>query len=470
MNGKSDGSTAGADVITTRLLAHLPLLLGNFSNAHVAVVGFGTGISPGSLSLYPGVKDIDCIELSSAVEKLSENFDFINHGVTHNPKFHWKNADAYRYLASRDDRFDLIISEPSNPWIVGVERLYSAEFYTRALKSLKDNGLFAQWFHTYSISPSTLKMVLHTFGSVFPNVRIFANPMGMYDIIILGSRETVGVTELENFSKKTNKPEIRKELEEIGLASPESLLSLEVPAAAAFFSDGALHTLDFPKLSFAAGKDFFQEENSDISQIVSSGNSRHLLGTANRQSLMAQWSKRHPLRNPETLFQLARVHCNRKNPEFVDGWNQSSKSCQQLLIALATYKLIPEKNIDSEALVQTRELMGLQALGARSSPELRIPINLAKTAIRTFASLDSEYLPLRLDILMKRSAPCLASTERPALECRAQLVETLIDRGYLQEARGLLDQLNKSSEQMPRSKIDRLNQIVNWNHRISPSR
>jgi len=124
VNGKSDGSTAGADLRTTRLLAHLPLLLLGGENLRVAVVGFGTGITVGTAAAHPEVAHVDVIEISPYVLQFAPLFDFANHRAIHHPKVHVRRADAYRILGASSTAYDLVISEPSNPWVVGVDRLY----------------------------------------------------------------------------------------------------------------------------------------------------------------------------------------------------------------------------------------------------------------------------------------------------------------------------------------------------------
>lgn len=113
VNGKSDGNTRG-DFFTTILLAHLPGLLAK-SIENTFVIGFGTGVTVGSLTRYPDAKSIDVAEISNFTISEAHQFDAYNGGVSRNPRVHFHEMDAFRFLEGTDRKFDLIVSEPSNP-------------------------------------------------------------------------------------------------------------------------------------------------------------------------------------------------------------------------------------------------------------------------------------------------------------------------------------------------------------------
>ncbi|MCB0419071.1 MAG: hypothetical protein KDD39_15605, partial [Bdellovibrionales bacterium] len=182
VNGKSDGNTRG-DLFTTVMLGHIPGILGRkLSNA--AVIGFGTGMTIGVLTLYDEIDSIDVMEISHAVVKNSHYFDRYNGGASSNPKVRIHEMDAFRFLAAANKRYDLIVSEPSNPWVAGVENLYTSEFYKIAKEKMNPDGLFVQWIHTYSFTDSLMRLVLRTMNQHFRNVSIFQLKGG--DIALLG--------------------------------------------------------------------------------------------------------------------------------------------------------------------------------------------------------------------------------------------------------------------------------------------
>ena len=101
------------------------------------------------------------------------------------PRLTLVNADARNYLLASEQKFDVIISEPSNPWISGISNLFTYEFFALARNHLAADGLMSQWFHTYSMSESDLKTVLKTYTEVFPQVSIWSTFFG--DLVLIGS-------------------------------------------------------------------------------------------------------------------------------------------------------------------------------------------------------------------------------------------------------------------------------------------
>ncbi len=129
-NGKSDSSIPG-DFATTILLALVPALISE-QPARSFVIGFGTGVTAGELASLEESREVQVAEISPAVIAAAPLFDFGNLGASLNPKLTIVRGDAYRTLLRSPGQFDLIVSEPSNPWVTGIEMLYSREFLTAA--------------------------------------------------------------------------------------------------------------------------------------------------------------------------------------------------------------------------------------------------------------------------------------------------------------------------------------------------
>src|SRR5574341_989325 len=92
-------------------------------------------------------------------------FSDMNGGILEDPRVRVVPTDGRNYIMATPHRYDLIISEPSNPWIAGVASLFTKEFYAVAKGKLQPNGIFAQWIHNYSMSPDDFRMVFKTFGA-----------------------------------------------------------------------------------------------------------------------------------------------------------------------------------------------------------------------------------------------------------------------------------------------------------------
>ena len=187
VNGKSDGNTVH-DYSTTTLLSLVPYVMTKGNELKTMVIGIGTGISAGVLAKTNRVAHVDVVEISEAVIHSTkfmspENLDFHK-----NPKTVIHENDAFQFLKSVDVRYDIIVSEPSNPWFVGIENLYTVYFYNLAKERMTDNGIFSQWMHFYSSSPEILTTILSNLKSVFKNVTIFYTRNG--DLAFFASNRT----------------------------------------------------------------------------------------------------------------------------------------------------------------------------------------------------------------------------------------------------------------------------------------
>src|SRR5262249_32306814 len=146
INGKPDAGTY-LDVGNQLLLAHLPLLAKPEAK-DVFVLGFGSGMTAGAALDYP-IERLDLGENCEPVIQAAPLFGDWNRHVLKDPRTHLWLEDARTVLKLRPQQYDVIITEPSNPWAVGVGSVFSHEFYELAASRLKPGGVMAQWFHLY---------------------------------------------------------------------------------------------------------------------------------------------------------------------------------------------------------------------------------------------------------------------------------------------------------------------------------
>ena len=302
VNGKSDGLTCCSDKITFELAAHIPALLQNGESGRTAIVGFGTGISAGVLSAYENIKQIDIFEISPTVRQIADLFDFANDNVTKNPKVSWFIGDAYRSLGASKNKYSIIMSNPSNPWVAGVERLFSQDFYKLTKSKLETGGVYAQWFHLYSMSPSTVSMVINTFSSVFPQVRIFA--LDEKDLCLIGSEEPIDDAAFARMTARFSAGTVKEKLEIIGFKSVDAVLGQEYPISVRNFEEGGLHSLDFPRLSFSAGMDFFMQKQVDFNEVSAKMTAMPWVVAGRPNTLIA---KRYPAEKLKTMSETELV-------------------------------------------------------------------------------------------------------------------------------------------------------------------
>jgi spermidine synthase len=162
-NGKVDASNH--DVSTQLLLGHLGALA--HPPRRVLLIGFGSGMTASALVGYPELERLDIVEIEPAVVGAAPLLTQLNRDVLRDPRVHVTFDDARNFLFTTRDRYDLIISEPSNPWIAGVATLFTREFYRAVQARLAPGGVFVQWVQAYSLYTGDLRMLLATFLSEF---------------------------------------------------------------------------------------------------------------------------------------------------------------------------------------------------------------------------------------------------------------------------------------------------------------
>jgi spermidine synthase len=184
VNGKSDGS-ARADAGTQVMLGLLAALK-HPNPRRALVIGLGTGSSAGWLGDVPDIERVDVVELESRVLDVARACHAVNRNVMTNPKVAITVADAREILLTGRQQYDIIASEPSNPYRAGIASLFTQEFYRAANQQLTPDGVFAQWIQAYEIDSQTLSTIYATMGSVFADIESWETTHG--DLVLLGTR------------------------------------------------------------------------------------------------------------------------------------------------------------------------------------------------------------------------------------------------------------------------------------------
>src|SRR5262249_15502203 len=138
----------------------------------VLIIGLGSGVTAGAVARHPGER-IDVIEIEPAMVRAAGFFAHEHGDVLRDPRLHLIIADARQVLQSTAARYDVIISEPSNPWIGGIATLFSQEFFALARQKLKPGGVMLQWTPGYSLVPDDLQMIVKTFRTAFAATTIW---------------------------------------------------------------------------------------------------------------------------------------------------------------------------------------------------------------------------------------------------------------------------------------------------------
>jgi spermidine synthase/tetratricopeptide (TPR) repeat protein len=194
-NGKVEASN-GDDMPTQVTVAAYPLLFHQDgpTDLDVAIIGFGSGVTVGSTLSFP-VRTVDVIELERAIPEAARFFQDVNLLEYQLDEFPYVqmdrlsiiNDDGRNYLAATDRQYDVIISEPSNPWITGVSDLFTIDHFRIAKRRLRPGGIYCQWVQLYEMSPENIKIIFRTFAQVYQHVVVLAADDHSSDTVVLGS-------------------------------------------------------------------------------------------------------------------------------------------------------------------------------------------------------------------------------------------------------------------------------------------
>lgn len=181
VNGKTDGNSL-ADA-HTQVMSGLVGAALHPNPQQALVVGLGTGSTAGWLAQVPSIERVEVVELEAAVLEVARLTAPVNEAVLNHPKVDTILGDAREYLLTSEMHYDLIISEPSNPYRAGISSLYTRQYYQAVLQRLYPDGIFLQWLQGYSVDETTISRVYSTLLSVFPHVETWLT--GKRDMILL---------------------------------------------------------------------------------------------------------------------------------------------------------------------------------------------------------------------------------------------------------------------------------------------
>ncbi|MDI6809590.1 MAG: fused MFS/spermidine synthase [Candidatus Eisenbacteria bacterium] len=219
INGKTDAST-GADEITQKLSAHAPILLHKHPE-DVLVIGLGSGMTANSVLHHP-VKRVVCAEIIPGLLKSASFFNPPRRNFLGDPRFQLVEDDGRNFLFLSKEKFDCLISEPSNPWIAGIGTLFTHEFFELAKEHLRPDGIMCQWVHIYQMSESDLKDILYTFNLTFPEVMVWMS--GRSDLFLIGSGKPLTI-DFADLSRGLSTNLVSEDLFRLGLNTPVAFIS-----------------------------------------------------------------------------------------------------------------------------------------------------------------------------------------------------------------------------------------------------
>src|SRR6266446_784156 len=249
INGKTEGSTS-LDMPTQQMVGHLPLLV-HPDPRDVLVIGLGTGVTAGAVARH-GIRRLDVVEIEPAVvEAAGRFFGEANGHVLLDPRTRTLVADGRNFLFTTPDRYDVIISEPSNPWISGLASLFSEEFFRLTRAHLSPGGVMVQWIQLYNLRPDDLRMILKTFQGVFPATTVW----NISEDLLLVGRTEPGALDLGRVKARFAEGRVGEDLGYPGNGAWPSVLgffALGETDTARFVEDAERNTDDRLTLEFSA--------------------------------------------------------------------------------------------------------------------------------------------------------------------------------------------------------------------------
>ncbi len=266
VNGKTDASLA-LDMRTQLLSGYLPMLLRPNSESAL-VIGMGSGITAGAVERFP-LKKIDLVEISKTVVEGASFFGPFSHFAMEDPRLKLILEDGRNHVALTEEKYDVIISEPSNPWISGIGALFTREFFELTKNRLNPDGVVCIWVHT-NMSPSNFKSIVKTFNEAFSTVTMWESIVGD-DYLLIGSNSPYKIS-YERVLELFEDPAAKEDLESIGIYNIIDLMSLMImpkQSTLEFSKKAPVHTDDDLSLEFQAPKYLYKDDRGTLVRQIS---------------------------------------------------------------------------------------------------------------------------------------------------------------------------------------------------------
>jgi spermidine synthase len=226
------------------------------------VIGHGVGITAGAILRHQPER-LDLVEISPAVLRLDPLFANDNDYVLTDPRVHVHVDDGQSFLRTTPTRYDVIVSEPSNPWIAGIGDLFTVDFFRAARDRLNPGGVFTFWFHTYAQTDDTTRLLLRSLGVVFPHVQLWSDSQVGNVIAVAGAAPLS--LDFADAERRFTDPAVARDLERIDVPSLAALLVLHRRSQSypwPALGPGPVNTVAHERLRYAAPRALFSGWNS----------------------------------------------------------------------------------------------------------------------------------------------------------------------------------------------------------------
>ena len=272
LNGTNVAGTSCELFSIQKLQGHLPLLL-HKDPKRVLHIGFGSGGTAWAVSRYP-VESITIAEISkSVIQKASEYFLEINHGVLRDHRVQIVFTDGRNHVLAAEEKYDVILSDSVHPRFSGNGSLYTYEYYQLLKERLNPDGIISQWLPFYSLTPENFKMIIKSFYEVFPNTTIWYPNSTINEYVIVIGKLDGPLIDYATIERKLRIPEVMVDLEEIETTTPYKILDYFLFAnenVGEFVADMPLHTDNNIAVEYISGRNVgrWQSSYSNYSNLL----------------------------------------------------------------------------------------------------------------------------------------------------------------------------------------------------------
>ena len=278
-NGKPDAALAieastppTPDEETMALAAVLPLALAKSLDA-VGIIGWGSGLTTHTLLGSPAPRLVETVEIEPAMYEGARLFgERVSRGYE-DPRSSVRFEDARTYFSTGNRQYDVVISEPSNPWVSGVASLFTTEFYEFIARHLKREGLLVQWIQSYELNDALFGTMVAALVDVFPHVDVYLSNRS--DLIFVASQHPIRKD--MQMAGRLDSPVLQAELERVRLGGTDELALRRIGSEAVLRTFVEVlgvppHSDFYPTVSLQAPRSRFMNQRSDsLQQLVDNG-------------------------------------------------------------------------------------------------------------------------------------------------------------------------------------------------------
>ena len=273
--GKVQASNSARDMRLQRMLGHLSALA-HPQPESVLVVACGAGVTAGTFVVHPEVKRIVICDIESLVpQHVAPLFAQENYGVTADPRTEIIADDGRHFIRTTKEKFDIITSDPLDPWVKGCAALNTLEYYEMCKAHLKPGGVMALWMPLYECNLASAKSLIATFFKAFPNGILWSNDNDGegYDAVLFGQvgPSQFDVAKLQARLDREDHARVKTSLAQVGFNTAIDLLGSYAGRAAdlgEWIRDAQINTDRDLRLQYLAGLGLNAHAGSEILEEV----------------------------------------------------------------------------------------------------------------------------------------------------------------------------------------------------------